>query len=121
VKRPETLEETAARLGCSLDTAAMFQRKPRARRAAMLDQPRGASARVAAMAGPAPEPAPAPALDQSAELLALMVRVGELERTNAVLLEEARRTFRGSSAAWLRNKREARRVRWARGGGAPRA
>lgn len=80
MKRPETLEELAARLGCSLDTARMFQRKPRAKKASALGDPRGTSAQIAAMAGPE-----APGFDHASELFALTVRVGELEREKSLL------------------------------------
>lgn len=147
------LEELAARLGCSVETAALFQRKPRAKKGAALEEPRGASARIAAISGRetvradvapidvprlAPELLPPATADLREELVSLTARVGELEREKArlsadrdhwmnlwqaadnareALAEEARRDMRAGSHAWLTNKREARRLRWARWGG----
>lgn len=110
MKRPETLEELAARWGCSIETAKMFQRQPRKKTGPKLAEPRGASAKIAALAGPE-----SPAIDQSAELLALMVRVGELEGQVLTLRAEATRRFRVSSAATLSRARPRRSVAF-RGG-----
>ena len=87
MSRPhETLADLAARLGVSEETAALFQRKPRDSKSSTLGKPRGASARLAAIAGPAVKADVAPVLvHRDEELLAAVVRVGELERANALL------------------------------------